>query len=46
MILSPHTGWYTEETQADLRRKSAEEARRIILDAPPLNDAVRPKETT
>lgn len=46
MILSPHTGWYTEETQADLRRKSAEEARRIILEAPPLNDAVRPKETT
>jgi len=45
MILSPHTGWYTEETQADLRRKSAEEARRIILGEAPRNDAVRPEES-
>ena len=28
MILTPHMAWYTEESQADLRRKSAEEALR------------------
>ena len=46
MILSPHTGWYTEESQADLRRKSAEEARRVILGESPRNAAVLPEETT
>jgi D-3-phosphoglycerate dehydrogenase len=46
MILSPHTGWYTEESQADLRRKSAEEARRIILGESPHHAAVLPEETT
>ena len=45
MILSPHTGWYTEETQADLRRKSAQEARRIILGEAPRHNAIRPEET-
>jgi D-3-phosphoglycerate dehydrogenase len=42
MILSPHTAWYTEESQADLRRKSAEEAKRILLGERPLNAVVEP----
>ena len=42
MILTPHTAWYTEESQADLRRKSAEEARRILGDERPRNVVVDP----
>ena len=30
VVLSPHQAWYTEESQTDLRRKSAEEALRIL----------------
>jgi D-3-phosphoglycerate dehydrogenase len=30
LILSPHQAWYTEESQADLRRKAAEEALRLL----------------
>jgi D-3-phosphoglycerate dehydrogenase len=37
LILSPHQAWYTEQSQTDLRRKSAEEALRIIAGRPPLN---------
>ncbi|MDH4277930.1 MAG: C-terminal binding protein [Acidimicrobiia bacterium] len=37
LILSPHQAWYTEESQTDLRRKSAEEALRIITGRRPLN---------
>lgn len=37
LILSPHMAWYTEESQADLRRTSAEEAARIIAGHPPRN---------
>lgn len=44
MILSPHAAWYSEESQAELRRKSAEEARRIILGQTPINVVVRPEE--
>ncbi len=44
MILSPHAAWYTEESQEDLRRKSAEEARRIILGEPVRNPVVSPEE--
>jgi D-3-phosphoglycerate dehydrogenase len=36
---SPHTAWYTEESQAELRRKSAEETRRILSGHKPLNQA-------
>lgn len=42
LILSPHQAWYTEESQADLRRKSAEEALRIIKGHPPLNPITAP----
>lgn len=44
MILSPHAAWYTEESQADLRRKSAEEAARILAGQAPLNAVTRPQE--
>ncbi len=42
LILSPHQAWYTEESQADLRRKSAEEALRIITGDPPRNPVTPP----
>lgn len=41
LILSPHQAWYSEESQADLRLKSAEEALRIINGDPPLHP-IRP----
>lgn len=44
MILSPHAAWYTEESQADLRRKSAEEAVRILSGQAPINAVVEPQE--
>lgn len=44
MILSPHAAWYSEESQANLRRKSAEEARRIILGEPPVNIVITREE--
>lgn len=37
LVLSPHQAWYTEESQADLRRKSAEEALRILKGESPRN---------
>jgi D-3-phosphoglycerate dehydrogenase len=45
MILTPHMAWYTEESQTDLRHKSAEEARRLLEGEPPLNPIVTPQET-
>jgi D-3-phosphoglycerate dehydrogenase len=42
LILSPHKAWYTEESQADLRRKSAEEALRVIRGERPLNPVTIP----
>jgi D-3-phosphoglycerate dehydrogenase / 2-oxoglutarate reductase len=44
MILSPHAAWYTEESQADLRRKSAEEAARMLVGQAPLNAVIQPQE--
>jgi len=46
MIFSPHQAWYTEESQADLRTKAAEEALRIISGQPrnyPVNDPETPR---
>ncbi len=42
MILSPHMAWYTEETELDLRRQGAAEARRILDGEMPLNPVVVP----
>ncbi len=44
LLLSPHMAWYTEESQVDLRRKSAEEAGRILAGSPPINPVVSPEE--
>jgi hypothetical protein len=34
--------WYTEETEEELRRKAATEARRILAGEPPLHPLVTP----
>lgn len=46
LILSPHTAWYTEESQTELRVKSAWEARRILEGQEPLHAVVRPEEAS
>lgn len=43
LVLSPHMAWYTEESQTDLRRKAAEEARRLLAGTAPLNPVVNPE---
>jgi D-3-phosphoglycerate dehydrogenase len=42
MIMSPHTAWYTEESQDDLRRKSVDEARRVLAGERPKSVIVDP----
>lgn len=42
LLLSPHMAWYTEESQSDLRRRSAEEATRILAGESPINVVVDP----
>ena len=37
VVLSDHTGWYSEESVAELQRKAAEEAARILRGERPLN---------
>lgn len=37
ILFSPHMAWYTEESQRELRAKSAEDARRILDGLPPRN---------
>jgi D-3-phosphoglycerate dehydrogenase len=39
VLLTPHMAWYTEESEADMRRKAAEEAARLLR-GQPLRDAV------
>ena len=46
LILSPHTAWYTEESQVDLRQKSAKEVLRLLNRERPLNAVVLPEEPT
>lgn len=46
VLLSPHMAWYTEESQTDLRRKSATEARRLLDGLPPTNPLVTPEEAS
>ena len=43
LILSPHMAWYTEESQLEMRRKSANEARRILDGLSPQNLLVTPE---
>ncbi len=44
LLLSPHMAWYTEESQADLRRRSATEAKRFLDGLPANNPLVTPEE--
>lgn len=43
VILTPHMSWYTEETETDLRRQGAMEARRILDGEPPLHPVAVPR---
>jgi D-3-phosphoglycerate dehydrogenase len=36
-IFTPHMAWYTEEAEAEVRRRAAHEARRILMGERPLN---------
>jgi D-3-phosphoglycerate dehydrogenase len=42
VILTPHMGWYTEETETDLRTKAATEALRLLDGKSPVNAVVSP----
>lgn len=44
VIMTPHMAWYTEESERDLRRKAAEEARRLLLGERPRDVVVDPEE--
>lgn len=37
VVVSDHTGWYSEESVQDLQRKAAEEVARVLDGKPPLN---------
>jgi D-3-phosphoglycerate dehydrogenase len=37
LILTPHMAWYTEETELEMRRQAAAEARRLLQGLPPAN---------
>ncbi|HJR91727.1 MAG TPA: C-terminal binding protein [Acidimicrobiia bacterium] len=43
VILTPHMSWYTEETELELRRQGAAEARRILVGEPLLHPVVSPE---
>lgn len=43
VVLTPHMAWYTEETEADLRRRAAEEAARLLRGETPHHAVVRPE---
>lgn len=44
VIATPHMAWYAEESEADLRRKAAEEAARLLRGERPLDVVVAPEE--
>jgi len=37
VLITPHVGWYSRESERDLRRKAAEEVARVIKGGKPLN---------
>lgn len=37
VLVTPHVGWYSRESEKDLRRKAAEEVARVIKGSKPLN---------
>jgi phosphoglycerate dehydrogenase-like enzyme len=34
VLLTPHVAWYTDESEADMRRKAAAEAARLLRGEP------------
>lgn len=42
VLLSPHMAWYTEESEADMRRKAAAEALRLLNGEPLVDPVVEP----
>ncbi len=46
LILTPHMSWYTEETELELRRRGAAEARRILDGEEPLHPVAESTEAT
>lgn len=45
LVLTPHMAWYTEESEASLRKQAAEEARRLLTGQLPVNPVVIPEES-
>lgn len=45
VLLTPHMAWYTQESEADLRRKAAREARRLLCGERPQDVVVEPAVT-
>jgi D-3-phosphoglycerate dehydrogenase len=44
LILSPHMAWYSEESERDLRQKTAHEAARLLRGEDPIHPVVSPRE--
>ncbi len=42
VLLTPHMAWYTEESEADMRRKAAAEAARLLRGEPLVDPVVEP----
>ncbi len=42
VLLTPHMAWYTEESEADMRRKAAAEAARLLTGEPLADPVVEP----
>ena len=44
IIMTPHMAWYTEETERELRTKTALEAKRVLDGKPVLHPVAAPEE--
>jgi D-3-phosphoglycerate dehydrogenase len=42
VVLTPHTAWYSDDAQTQLKRQVAEEVRRALVGEPPINPANDP----
>lgn len=42
VVLTPHMAWYTDQSEADMRRKAAEEAARLLAGEPLRDPVVEP----
>jgi D-3-phosphoglycerate dehydrogenase len=44
VVLTPHLAWYSEEAQEEVKRRAAEEVRRVLTGEPPRHPVNRPSE--